>query len=358
MNIADYPEWAEHIIELSNAQGIVLIMGPVDAGKSTFTTLLANTAFSAGRSVAVVDSDVGQSDIGPPGCVGLGKLTGEIRTLGDLEVDALAFVGSTSPNGVMIELLSGTNSMAARAKSHGADLIIVDTSGVVSGTAFQRLKSAKIDLLVPVHIVAIERHAECEHILRPLKHHAGISIHRLTPATAITTKSGVLRQQRRTMKFSKAFRDAITHTFDWDRTPFLSTWLGTGEPLPPHELQFLSKALGTKCLHAEKTPKHLGIVSTTEVQHEKGWVEVQEQFRMRNITLSPITRYEHLLVGLSDVNGHCLGIGSIEKIDFRSRILEVITHVTPAMAIANIHFGLIRVRPDGMQLGVNPTSSV
>ena len=44
-----------------------------------------------------MDADLGQSDIGPPTTVGLGRVRLPVERLGDAEVVGLYFVGSTSP---------------------------------------------------------------------------------------------------------------------------------------------------------------------------------------------------------------------------------------------------------------------
>ena len=48
-----------------------LILGRADSGKTGFLTLLVNRAVGKGLRVAVIDGDLGQSDIGPPGSVSL-----------------------------------------------------------------------------------------------------------------------------------------------------------------------------------------------------------------------------------------------------------------------------------------------
>jgi len=85
----------------------LFMLGGVDVGKTYVVTALANRFFEYGLTVAVVDADVGQSDIGPPCCVGMGVLTSAITQLSEVPLQSLYFVGNTSPNGFMRECMNG-----------------------------------------------------------------------------------------------------------------------------------------------------------------------------------------------------------------------------------------------------------
>ena len=63
--------WADCLAEIAATASRCLVIGPIDAGKSSFCLLAANCALAAGRRPALVDTDPGQSDIGPPAALGL-----------------------------------------------------------------------------------------------------------------------------------------------------------------------------------------------------------------------------------------------------------------------------------------------
>ena len=48
---------------------VIMVIGEIDTGKSTLVALIAQWFRENGKKVAVVDSDIGQSDVGPPGFV-------------------------------------------------------------------------------------------------------------------------------------------------------------------------------------------------------------------------------------------------------------------------------------------------
>lgn len=45
------------------------------------------------------------------------------------------FLGATSPIGHLLEIVVGTKKMADKALNSGADVVIVNTSGLILGTA-------------------------------------------------------------------------------------------------------------------------------------------------------------------------------------------------------------------------------
>ena len=140
----------------------VLLVGGLDTGKSTLARALLTAALEAGRPSALVDADVGQKSVGPPATVTL-KL---VRAPTDLEPDGLAdpdamsFVGSTSPEGHLLQVVTGVASLYRRAKEAGADFVVVDSSGLVSGVYGQILKYHKVEMLGPDLVVGLQRGEE------------------------------------------------------------------------------------------------------------------------------------------------------------------------------------------------------
>jgi polynucleotide 5'-hydroxyl-kinase GRC3/NOL9 len=107
----------------------LFLLGGVDVGKTHTVTALANRFYERGLTVAVVDADVGQSDIGPPCCIGRGILERKIRQLSEVPLHSLYFVGTTSPSGCMRECVKGTVAAVHKAKRLNANIILIDSTG-------------------------------------------------------------------------------------------------------------------------------------------------------------------------------------------------------------------------------------
>src|SRR3990172_4611806 len=203
------PTWSEAVQQALNAK-VILIIGETDTGKTSFTTFLANRLVERGLRVGVVDADLGQSDIGPPTTVGLGVLTQPVERLGEAEVIGLHFVGSASPQGHLLPTVIGTKKMVEKALRLGLDKVLVDTSGLIQGELGRALKQAKIDLVDPDLLLCLERHGECEHILRPYSGGSRPTIVRLAPAPAVKKRSQEERRLHRERTLQAYFHGART----------------------------------------------------------------------------------------------------------------------------------------------------
>ena len=158
----------EALVERVAAQvQTVVLVGGLDSGKSTLSRALLEAAIAAGRTAAYLDADVGQKCVGPPATVGL-KL---VRSAEDLhpdrlaQADALAFVGSTTPQGHLLPTVTGVARLAGLAREQGTGLVVVDTSGLVSGIYGQLLKYHKVEMVAPDVVVGLQRGEELTPLL-------------------------------------------------------------------------------------------------------------------------------------------------------------------------------------------------
>ena len=155
-------EYEALVDEAVRTKHTVMLVGGLDTGKSTLSRRLLEAAVAAGRSAAFLDADVGQKTVGPPATMTLRFIrSADDLAPGRLEVqDALAFVGSLSPQGHMLPVLSAVTTLHRRALDDGADFVVVDTSGMVSGVSGQILKYHKAEMLRPDLVVGLQRGEE------------------------------------------------------------------------------------------------------------------------------------------------------------------------------------------------------
>jgi polynucleotide 5'-kinase involved in rRNA processing len=74
--------------------------------------------------------------------------------------DLMSFVGAIAPEDHLLEVVAGVATLHRAAKEAGADFVVVDTSGLVSGIHGQVLKYHKIELLQPDLVVGLQRGEE------------------------------------------------------------------------------------------------------------------------------------------------------------------------------------------------------
>ena len=142
-----YDEWvevADSIVSSCLERCTVAVLGPVDSGKTSFTALLANRGLLHGLKVAILDADVGQADLGPPGFIGLAYPRAWVSWLRFLEPRLLRFIGSIEPAPLVGRIISSCVELQLVAFSEGAQLLVVDTDGWVEGWSALEYK---VDLL-------------------------------------------------------------------------------------------------------------------------------------------------------------------------------------------------------------------
>lgn len=182
---------------------LAMLMGSVDTGKTTLAIESARLALGSGRTVALVDADVGNSTVGPPACVGLKVL----RTPEDIEKvhtpDRLHFVGTITPARLVLQQVVATVAMVDKARTL-ADLVILDTTAVVSGVAGETLKYHKAELCRPDKVVALQRGGEMEPVVGMLRRFLGLEVTVAPTDPNVMPLSPDERAQRRTDAFARA----------------------------------------------------------------------------------------------------------------------------------------------------------
>jgi polynucleotide 5'-hydroxyl-kinase GRC3/NOL9 len=190
----------------------VLFVGGLDAGKSTLARAVAAYALSLGRSVAYLDGDLGQKTVGPPGTVGLKRLgsTDDLTFERLATADALAFVGSTSPQGHLLPLVTGMARLHDRAVTDGADLVVIDTSGLVSGIYGQLVKYHKVELLRPDLVVGLQRGEELAPVLGVIERFFSVDVVSLGVHPSVVSTSVEQRAEHREHAMARYFEGELS----------------------------------------------------------------------------------------------------------------------------------------------------
>jgi polynucleotide 5'-hydroxyl-kinase GRC3/NOL9 len=202
----------------------VLFIGGLDAGKSTLARATAAYALRLGRTVAYLDADVAQKTVGPPATVGLKH----VREPDDLTferlayADALGFVGSTSPQDHLLPMVGALSRLRDRANEEGSDLVVVDTSGMVSGIWGQLVKYYKVDLLEPDLVVGLQRGEELEPILGVIERFFGTDVVSLPVHPGVVSTSVEERMAQRERAMARYF-EAELQRFRVKPTVFMPT---------------------------------------------------------------------------------------------------------------------------------------
>ena len=332
----------------------VLVLGGLDVGKTTWILETAQALIAEGKTVGLLDCDLGQGEIGPPGTLGtaLAVPGSPLRSLRDPVPLAEYFVGSTSPARHFLEVCVGAVQMARVARKHRPDILLVDTDGLVTGPDGRAYKYHLAELLLPQAIVAIARGSELDPVLSSFTRRSTPTLWRIPVSDLARRKTSAARTTRRTARFLTALERSQPLQFSLDDVTLLGTGLGLGTPLPHHLQQFLSQSLQRPVLHAEQiSAEGLYVVTHGEGWDSSGLAAVESFFSTRSVTIVAAQKFAQLLVGLLAPTGALLGLGRIERIDFARRTLTIQSPCRKPRAVTQIRFGSLRLGADGRELG-------
>lgn len=280
--------WHELLGALAGASGAVMVIGAVDTGKTVLSCWLAERLAERGPA-ALVDADLGQSVIGPPGTVGW-------RMVG-VDAEEFVFVGVTSPAQRPLGVVSATWRACERARAAGAAWLVLDSSGYVDGSGAVALKRAKLDLVRPSDVALIEdRPGRLEAIARSIRP-GEARVHRLQ-AVAPDSKSPAHRRGWRRERFARYLAGARVQRIELSGRAIYGgrPWLWGGS-----------------------------------------WPKLEADLR-------------GLLIGLSDAEGIGLAIGLLRGVSDDGAALEVLAPPVDPARVAALSLGMVRLEEDGTQI--------
>ncbi|MDQ7030763.1 MAG: Clp1/GlmU family protein [Ardenticatenia bacterium] len=202
-------EWAERLPH-EPPRGLIMLVGAPDSGKTTLARYLWERFAPAVETAAWLDADIGQSTLGPPTTMTLAVTRYPASPpYPPKGMRRRYFVGNTSPRGHMLSVVVGVVRLARLALRQRAHFVVVDTTGLIApergGVA---LKQAKLELLRPRWVLALQRGDELEPILAPWDGHPVIRIVRLPVAEAAAPKTRERRRAHRREQFRRYFARA------------------------------------------------------------------------------------------------------------------------------------------------------
>jgi polynucleotide 5'-hydroxyl-kinase GRC3/NOL9 len=158
------PSWREAGDLLKQSQGVAVVLGDVDVGKSTLSTYLANVCFAHGVQTSIIDGDVGQADIGPPTTTSSSTVSNHILSLQDLRPERSHFIGDTSPSNVSAKLIQSITHLKDEI-SPRSEVKIVNTDGWVKDEEAVSYKLQLLNSLQPNLVLGLSSNNELDPIL-------------------------------------------------------------------------------------------------------------------------------------------------------------------------------------------------
>lgn len=215
--LEDIPSpWEE--LDLARLSGTIMIVGASDVGKSTFSRYLFKRLCKMHPRVAYLDGDPGQSTLGPPATMTLAVAKNGEDVFPPKGRRWRKFVGSVSPVGNMLAVLTCAARLVETAREAGVQAVIYDTTGLVEPSRGGiHLKLAKMDLLRPAVLFALQREQELQNLLLPLRRRRGIFVSEFSPSPAAQRRATSVRKAHRAAQFSQYFAEGSQLRVNWTK---------------------------------------------------------------------------------------------------------------------------------------------
>jgi polynucleotide 5'-hydroxyl-kinase GRC3/NOL9 len=201
--------------EIQKRPIVVLVIGGVDSGKTSFCTYLINRLVSEKFKVAILDEDLGQSDIGPPGTVAYTYVVKPVTDLFNLKPENLVFVGTTSPSGAAEKTLEATASLKTEISGkRSADFLVVNTDGWAIGEEAVQFKSRLAAALEPDIVFCLQNQDTIPSLCATLGDAlAGFRQERAESPIDVRERSRESRRSLRELGFAKYLENAKVKVF-------------------------------------------------------------------------------------------------------------------------------------------------
>ncbi len=333
------PKWWKDLPDLLSGKR-VLFLGRVDSGKSSTMLYTLNKLLRSGK-VSLIDSDVGQSDLGPPGVISSKDIAEPVVHTKLLEPDFMHFVGDKTPSGHFLPMIRGV--VRALDESRG-DTVLINTTGFVDGGAARALKRSKMEFADPDVVILLEKEeGDLSHMAKIVP--KGVKVFRYRSPAGNRTKSRDYRMIARRALIRRYLSGASTRRIHTGDVELVNTFLMTGVRKDEY-VPFLEHVLETRIHWLEESPDMLVALAAWDVDRRK--VAALSDLLNKEVRVGPVSAYRGLYVGLTR-DGRCVGVGLMEAMNLREGWVDVLSGYEGM--VDGLALGYIRFNAEGDEIG-------
>jgi polynucleotide 5'-hydroxyl-kinase GRC3/NOL9 len=337
------PSWNnayEELMKVDARPVVAIVLGTVDSGKTSFCTYLINNLLREKRKVAVLDGDLGQSDIGPPCTVAYAFVTKPVTDLFNLELKNAFFVGVTSPSAALKKVIEGLATLKREILEDNPDFVVINTDGWVEEEEAVSYKVRLVEELNPDIVFCIQQKNELTPLLDALEKFRKVIVD--SPMT-IRQRSREKRKSLRELGYMKHLKNAKVQSFPINWLKLEDDWLlGLDRALGnARYARKLYELLGMKPLHFAELPEKICIVVGRGRGINKDNIKKIEEFAKKKAIVIRKGEESGLLTALYDQKRKFLGIGILHEVDFVRKTLKIYTPVSEN--VSAVAFGKVKL---------------
>ena len=332
----------------------VMVLGNIDSGKTSFCTYLINTSLKSQGKPAIVDTDLGQSDIGPPTSIGFSIISEPVADLFSAKPASIIIMGRTSSKGITQRVVSSLTSIMKQISERAVDLTVINTDGWIEGDEACTYKTELIRKISPNLVIGIQRNAELEHILHSVEE-KGCYVLRTVTSSAIKRRNREEHRELREQSYKKYLGKPTLRNLNLNWISLEYTPLGLGIPVDLQRVKSIEKALQRQIVYCEESSRALYIVVYYKERVDEATVVTAESLFQKDVYIVREGEEEGLLVGLLNNDRDFLGLGIISKLDYKNQTIKIRTDYKDTVNV--VQFGQIKVNDAGNELGVTTVFS-
>jgi polynucleotide 5'-hydroxyl-kinase GRC3/NOL9 len=337
------PSWKESCEEFTNLQTkpvTAMVLGAVDSGKTSFCTYLVNEALGEKRKVAVLDGDLGQSDIGPPSTVSYAFVTRPITDLFSLRAKNAFFIGETSPSKVMDKVITALVSLKKEVLANNAEFVVMNTDGWVDGECAVNYKIHLAEELTPDVIFFIQQKDELAPLIKGLEKFKGVVVE---SPSAIRQRDIEKRRSLRELGYIKYLGNSKVQSLSlsWLKIEGNELFDICKTRMNARQASNIYGLLGMKPLQLSELSDRVCVIIG-----RRRWISVEnikkvEEYTKKKVVVTRKGEEEGLLAGMYNSNRKFLGVGVLQEIDYLRKTVNISTPVSEDICVLTL--GKIRL---------------
>jgi polynucleotide 5'-hydroxyl-kinase GRC3/NOL9 len=329
------PSWNDACKEFLDLQAkpvTAMVIGSVDSGKTSFCTYLVNRILSEKRKVAVLDGDLGQSDIGPPSTIGYAFVIRPITDLFSLRAKNAFFVGETSPSKVTGKVIAAMASLKKEVLASNSECVVINTDGWVEGEFAVNYKIELTEELNPDFIFCIQQKNELAPFINDLEKFKKIVVE---SPSFIRQRDIEKRRSLRELGYIKYLANpkVLSLSLSWLKVEGSELLDICKTRTNARQASRAYGLLGMKPLHLSELGDKVCVVIGKRSRIDVDNIKKLEEYTNKKVVVARKGEEEGLLAGLYDSKRKFLGIGVLEEIDYMRKTVKISTPVSGDIGI-------------------------
>jgi polynucleotide 5'-hydroxyl-kinase GRC3/NOL9 len=334
------PSW-DAVVEEVLAKGFktMLVMGGTDSGKTTFCVYASNRLVKKLGGIAIIDGDIGQSDIGPPATVSMGLIKDYIIDMFSVKPFKMHFVGAISPRGVTGRVITSVKSLLKLATTN---LTIINTDGWIEGGGAVSYKTLLLEAVKPQCLVYAQKSSELKPIVKEANKR-GIKTLSIDPPKTMKKRSEAERKFHRELSYKKFLKNAKLRLIPFKDVEIKGSLFGVGAMAPSRDVKRYQRFLKKSILYVEENPSAILLLLKDAKSFPTRKIQEMKESVGKEVLLLK-SRLGFLVWLSSDGKS---GIGSLFDIDYDRNVFKVYTEFDDA--VKELELSCLRVDKNGKE---------